>query len=174
MRGSLLLCSGSSRSQRVLLWDRRAGARATSLLRSSGISAVPRGAIVGGRLRNGPWGCRCAHWFCPQCSTLPTGPLSCEWTTCAPLSGAATRAGTQTARIRRTAKVRAALDRISARACACRMWVALPVSAASATCRWSVCRYRRLMTASIRGRNVGADRCAMAAPDCVARVGSRR
>ena len=51
-----------------------------------GISVVPRGAIVGGKLCNGPWGCRCAHWFCPQCSTLPTGPLSCEWTTCAPLS----------------------------------------------------------------------------------------
>jgi hypothetical protein len=50
------------------------------------ITVVARGAIVGGRLCNGPWGCSCAHWFCPQCSTLPTGPLSCEWTTCAPLS----------------------------------------------------------------------------------------
>ena len=61
------------------------------------VTVVARGAIVGGRLCNGPWGCRCAHWFCPQCSTLPTGPvscppsplscatgpLSCEWTTCA-------------------------------------------------------------------------------------------
>jgi hypothetical protein len=51
------------------------------------VTVVARGAIVGGRLCNGPWGCRCAHWFCPQCSTLPSGPLSCEWTTCAPLSG---------------------------------------------------------------------------------------
>jgi hypothetical protein len=63
------------------------------------VTVVARGAIVGGKLCNGPWGCRCAHWFCPQCSTLPTrpvscppsllscatGPLSCEWTTCAPL-----------------------------------------------------------------------------------------
>jgi hypothetical protein len=47
---------------------------------------VARGTIVGGKLCNGAWGCRCAHWFCPQCSTLPTGPLSCEWTTCEPLS----------------------------------------------------------------------------------------
>jgi hypothetical protein len=51
------------------------------------ITVVARGAIVGGRLCNGPWGCSCAHFFCPQCSTLPTGPLSCEWTTCRPLSG---------------------------------------------------------------------------------------
>ncbi len=50
------------------------------------ITVVARGTIVGGRLCNGPWGCSCAHWFCPQCSTLPTGPLSCEWTTCRPLS----------------------------------------------------------------------------------------
>jgi hypothetical protein len=63
------------------------------------VTVVARGAIVGGKLCNGPWGCRCAHWFCPQCSTLPTrpvscppsplscatSPLSCEWTTCAPL-----------------------------------------------------------------------------------------
>jgi hypothetical protein len=49
------------------------------------ITVVARGAIVGGRLCNGPWGCSCAHWFCPQCSTLPNGPLSCEWTTCTPL-----------------------------------------------------------------------------------------
>ena len=51
------------------------------------VTVAARGAIVGGRLCNGPWGCACAHWFCPQCSTLPTGPLSCEWTTCRPLSG---------------------------------------------------------------------------------------
>jgi hypothetical protein len=51
------------------------------------ITVVTRGAIVGGRLCNGPWGCSRAHFFCPQCSTLPTGPLSCEWTTCRPLSG---------------------------------------------------------------------------------------
>jgi hypothetical protein len=51
------------------------------------ITVVARGAIVGGRLCNGLWGCSCAHFFCPQCSTLPTGPLSCEWTTCRPLSG---------------------------------------------------------------------------------------
>jgi hypothetical protein len=51
------------------------------------ITVVARGTIVGGRLCNGPWGCSCAHFFCPQCSTLPTGPLSCEWTTCRPLSG---------------------------------------------------------------------------------------
>ena len=63
------------------------------------VTVVARGAFVGGKLCNGPWGCRCTHWFCPQCSTLPTrpvkcppsplscatGPLSCEWTTCAPL-----------------------------------------------------------------------------------------
>ena len=63
------------------------------------VTVVARGAIVGGKLCDGPWGCRCAHWFCPQCSTLPTrpvscppsllscatSPLSCEWTTCAPL-----------------------------------------------------------------------------------------
>ena len=63
------------------------------------VTVVARGAIFGGKRCNGPWGCRCAHWFCPQCSTLPTrpvscppsplscttGPLSCEWTTCAPL-----------------------------------------------------------------------------------------
>jgi hypothetical protein len=50
------------------------------------ITVVARGTFVSGRLCNGPWGCRCAHWFCPQCSTLPTLPLSCEWTSCAPLS----------------------------------------------------------------------------------------
>jgi hypothetical protein len=55
------------------------------------ITVVARGAIVGGRLCNGPWGCSCAHFFCPQCSTLPTGPLSCEWTTCMPLSGPPSR-----------------------------------------------------------------------------------
>jgi hypothetical protein len=63
------------------------------------VTVVARGAIVGGKRCNGPWGCRCVHWFCPQCSTLPTrpvscppsplscatSPLSCEWTTCAPL-----------------------------------------------------------------------------------------
>ena len=36
------------------------------------VTVVARGAIVGGKLCNGPWGCRCAHWFCQQCSTLPT------------------------------------------------------------------------------------------------------
>ena len=30
------------------------------------------GLPSGGKRCNGPWGCRCAHWFCPQCSTLPT------------------------------------------------------------------------------------------------------
>jgi hypothetical protein len=50
------------------------------------ITVVARGTIVGGRLCNGPWGCSCAHWFCQQCSTLPSYPLSCEWTACAPLS----------------------------------------------------------------------------------------
>jgi hypothetical protein len=50
------------------------------------ITVVARGTIVGGRLCNGLWGCRCAHWFCQQCSTLPSNPMACEWTTCAPLS----------------------------------------------------------------------------------------
>ena len=36
------------------------------------ITVAARGTIVGGRLCNGPWGCSCAHFFCPQCSTLPT------------------------------------------------------------------------------------------------------
>ena len=70
------------------------------------VTVVARGAIVGGKLCNGPWGCRCAHWFCQQCSTLPTrpvscppslpacvtSPLSCEWTTCAPLGRPPARA----------------------------------------------------------------------------------
>jgi hypothetical protein len=49
------------------------------------VTVAARGQIIGGKLCNAPWGCRCARWFCPQCSTLPTAPLSCEWTTCAPL-----------------------------------------------------------------------------------------
>ena len=70
------------------------------------VTVVARGAIVGGKLCNGPSGCRCAHWFCQQCSTLPTrpvscppslpacvsSPLSCEWTTCAPLGRRPARA----------------------------------------------------------------------------------
>jgi hypothetical protein len=56
------------------------------------VTVVARGAFVGGKLCNGLWGCSCTHWFCPQCSTLPTGPLSCEWTICAPLSRPLTRA----------------------------------------------------------------------------------
>ena len=50
------------------------------------VTVVARGVIVGGKLCSGPWGCRCAHWFCQQCSTLPSNPMSCEWTTCAPLT----------------------------------------------------------------------------------------
>jgi hypothetical protein len=55
------------------------------------ITVVARGVIFGGRLCNGLWGCRCAHWFCQQCSTLPSNPMSCEWTTCAPLTRPPTR-----------------------------------------------------------------------------------
>jgi hypothetical protein len=51
-----------------------------------GVSIVARGVVVGGKLCNGAWGCRCAHWFCPQCSIMPAGPLACEWTACEPLS----------------------------------------------------------------------------------------
>ena len=30
------------------------------------LTIVARGTIVGGKLCNGVWGCRCAHWsFCP-------------------------------------------------------------------------------------------------------------
>jgi hypothetical protein len=55
------------------------------------ISRVPPGAIVGGKLCTGRWGCTCVHWFCPQCPPPPslrspyTGPLGCERTTCTAL-----------------------------------------------------------------------------------------
>jgi hypothetical protein len=49
------------------------------------VTAVAPGQFFNGKVCRGPWGCSCAHWFCPQCSTLPTNPVSCEWTTCAAL-----------------------------------------------------------------------------------------
>jgi len=86
MRGSRLLCSALAISAVICLGSNAQARERPVFCDPPGISVVPRGAIVGGKLCNGLWGCRCAHWFCPQCSTLPTGPLSCEWTTCAPLS----------------------------------------------------------------------------------------
>ena len=49
------------------------------------VTTVARGQIFDGKVCRGPWGCSCVHWFCQQCSTLPSPPLACEWTTCAAL-----------------------------------------------------------------------------------------
>ena len=86
MRGSPLLCSVLAISAVVCFGPSAQARERPVFCNPPNITVVPRGQIVGGKLCNGPWGCRCAHWFCPQCSTLPTGLLSCEWTTCVPLS----------------------------------------------------------------------------------------
>lgn len=49
------------------------------------IATVARGQTFNGKLCRDYWGCVCAVRFCPQCSTLPSPPLSCSLTRCRPL-----------------------------------------------------------------------------------------
>jgi hypothetical protein len=46
------------------------------------ITTVAPGATFNGKVCRGYWGCACAVQFCPQCSTLPSPPLSCSLTNC--------------------------------------------------------------------------------------------
>jgi hypothetical protein len=48
---------------------------------------VGRGQTFNGKLCRAEWGCSCAVWFCPVCSTLPSPPLSCSLTHCTALPG---------------------------------------------------------------------------------------
>jgi hypothetical protein len=50
------------------------------------VTTVVRGQTFNGKVCRGYWGCTCAVWFCPQCSTLPSPPLSCSLTKCRPLA----------------------------------------------------------------------------------------
>jgi hypothetical protein len=92
MRRPTLLCSTLAIPMVVCLVANAQARERPAYCYQPSASIVARGAVVGGKLCNGAWGCRCVHWFCPQCSTLPTGPLSCEWTTCEPLSRPPVRA----------------------------------------------------------------------------------
>jgi hypothetical protein len=49
------------------------------------VTTVVRGQTFNGKVCRGYWGCVCAVRFCPQCSTLPSPPLSCSLTACRPL-----------------------------------------------------------------------------------------
>jgi hypothetical protein len=85
---SVLVCSGPSakaREQPVYCYP-------------PAITIVAHGQLFNGKLCKGQWGCACARWFCPQCSTpqsstSDTGPLACEWTTCAPRPRPTTQRG---------------------------------------------------------------------------------
>jgi hypothetical protein len=46
------------------------------------MATVVRGQTFNGKLCRSYWGCVCAVRFCPQCSTLPSPPLSCSLTAC--------------------------------------------------------------------------------------------
>ena len=46
------------------------------------ITTVAAGATFNGKVCRGYWGCACEVQFCPQCSTLPSPPLSCSLTNC--------------------------------------------------------------------------------------------
>jgi hypothetical protein len=45
-------------------------------------TTVAPGATFNGKVCGGYWGCVCEVQFCPQCSTLPSPPLSCSLTNC--------------------------------------------------------------------------------------------
>jgi hypothetical protein len=46
------------------------------------ITTVGPGATFNGKVCRGYWGCVCEVQFCPQCSTLPSPPLSCSLANC--------------------------------------------------------------------------------------------